>query len=122
MIDDVRAAFDAYEAALRVNDVDALNAAFWPDARAVRHGLEGSQYGYDEIAAWRRDAPPVPPGRSLRNTTFEVFGEVVSVETEFAYDGSPVVGRQSQLWMRCADRWVIARAHVSLLELSGSSK
>jgi hypothetical protein len=51
---EIRAEFDAYEAALQGNDVAALSGFFWQDPRAVRLSGDGGLYGYDEIAAFRR--------------------------------------------------------------------
>jgi hypothetical protein len=51
---EIREAFDRYEAALVGNDVEALIAFFWDNPRAVRLGAEGSLYGFEEIAAFRR--------------------------------------------------------------------
>ena len=44
---EIRAAFDAYEAALAANDVAALAGFFWEDPRAVRMMTEGGLYGID---------------------------------------------------------------------------
>ena len=50
---EVRAAFAAYEAALVGNDVAALDAFFWRDARALRYGAGENLYGHAAIAAFR---------------------------------------------------------------------
>jgi len=111
---EVSLAFERYEAALVAHDVDAMNAAFWADARAIRHGPDASQYGYEAIERWRTSAAPVPAGRTLRNTHVTVFGrDVAVVDTEFTYPHTGAVGRQSQTWVRFADGWKIVRAHVS---------
>lgn len=111
---EVRRAFDAYEAALVAHDVDALNAAFWADARTIRHGPDASQYGHEAIAAGRASAAPVPAGRTLRNTRVTAFGrDCAVVDTEFTYPHSGAAGRQSQTWVRFDDGWRIVRAHVS---------
>lgn len=39
VVDEVRSAFEAYERALIANDVAAMDAAFWNDARVVRFGI-----------------------------------------------------------------------------------
>ena len=56
---DLRAAFDAYEAAILANDLDALDAAFAPGEGTIRAdgaGLSGrSPRG---LPAWLRDALP----------------------------------------------------------------
>jgi ketosteroid isomerase-like protein len=110
----VWAAFLAYEQALVAHDVDALNDCFWRDPRAVRHGLEGTQRGFEEIASWRRITDPVPAGRTLHDTVLTTFGpDVAVVDTKFTSPGRDVTGRQSQVWVRVDGRWLIARAHVS---------
>ena len=51
---EVRAAFDGYEAALGLNDVEALTAYFWQSPQAVRLMTEGGLYGIEAIAAFRK--------------------------------------------------------------------
>ena len=55
---EIRAAFDAYEAALVGNDVAALTGFFWEDPRAVRMMTEGGLYGFEAISAFRRGRDP----------------------------------------------------------------
>ncbi len=113
---EVTASSDAYEAALKHNDIEAMNAVFWDDQRMLRFGLADMQRGYDEVVAWRRSARPVNPDRIIvsRDVTALAPG-VVAVDIVFD-DGDPsVVGRQSQTWIRRDGGWKIARAHVSLI-------
>ena len=55
VVDEVRSAFEAYERALIANDVAAMDAAFWNDARVVRFGIAEIQHGYAESVSsnWR---------------------------------------------------------------------
>lgn len=120
---EVRAAFDAYEAALLANDIDAIDGWFWRDGRAVRFGIADRQYGYDEIAAWRATAAPVPADRVLTRVCVTTFGaDVATVDCEFrngdagGIDAGPLaIGRQSQTWVRTDDGWRITSAHVSMI-------
>jgi hypothetical protein len=83
----------------------------------VRYGVNECQYGHREIAAWRRTAPPVPPGRRLGPTVVVTFGDdTACVSTEFRSGAGLVVGRQSQTWRRMESGWRIVAAHVSLLK------
>ena len=107
---------DVYEDALRRNDVDVLNELFWHDAATLRFGVADHQVGFAAIAAWRADAPAIPPQRVITTRHVVTLAPgVVAVDLMFD-DGDPeVVGRQSQTWLRVDGAWRIARAHVSLI-------
>ncbi len=112
----VTAAFRRYERALQFNDVDALIEAFWDSDRTVRYGIDEIHTGHAAIAAYRRSQAVATPRRDLRNTMVTTFGsDVAVVDTEFLPHGSDAVGRQSQTWIRTADGWRVASAHVSWL-------
>jgi hypothetical protein len=114
---EVRACFDAYEAALVANDVAAMDAWFWDDPSVVRFGIAECQYGPEEIAAWRRSTRPVPPDRRHVRTTVVAHGRDLAVVTlEFANGERPGRGRQSQVWLRTPDGWRVAHAHVSMID------
>ncbi|HEY1282273.1 MAG TPA: oxalurate catabolism protein HpxZ [Acidimicrobiales bacterium] len=114
---EVQAVFDAYEAALIANDVDALDAFFWDSPEVVRFGVADRQHGHDEIAAFRRHAPSAPPPRTLENTVVTTFGsDTAVVTTEFRSEGHPGVGRQSQIWVRIDGGWRVVSAHVSIVD------
>jgi hypothetical protein len=116
VVAEVRAAFEAYEAALVAHDLPVLDAAFWADPRVVRFGIRDDQVGADAIATWRRASGPVAAGRVLHATTITTFGsDVAIVATKFTDDG-PGVGRQSQVWMRVGGSWCIVGAHVSRVD------
>jgi ketosteroid isomerase-like protein len=116
VVAEVRAAFEAYEAALVAHDLAALDAAFWADPRVVRFGIADDQVGADAIAAWRRAAGPVTPGRALHDTKVTAFGTDLAIVTTKFTDDARGVGRQSQVWMRIERRWRIVGAHVSRVD------
>ncbi len=112
--DEVRAVFGRYERALREADVAVLTELFWDDPRCVRYGVADRQHGAAEIAAWRREHPGVPPGRTLRDTVVLALGaDAAVVSTLFGYPGHAAEGRQTQTWARTAEGWRIVAAHVS---------
>ena len=111
---EVRACFAAYEAALVAGDVPAMDDWFADDAHTVRIGIADEQWGTEQVRHWRRTAPRVPPGRELTATDIAVWTpDVAVVTTLFRYPDSPVLGRQSQTWIRTAQGWRIGHAHVS---------
>jgi len=112
---EVRAAFDGYEAALGVNDVDALTGYFWDSPKAVRLMTEGGLYGIAAIAAFRRGRDVSDIARSLTRIDIVALGPDVAVATaEYRRVGSGRRGAQSQVWVRRPEGWRIASAHVSL--------
>jgi ketosteroid isomerase-like protein len=114
VVAEVRAVFDRYEAALVANQVDTLNELFWPTPMTLRFGVGDAQVGFDQVARWRGEQGPLPPGRTLSDTRVVTFGDDVAVVTTlFRYPGRAMVGRQSQTWLRTPDGWRIASAHVS---------
>jgi hypothetical protein len=106
--------FDRYEQALIANDVEALVEFFRVAPETVRYGLADAQYGYDEIAAFRRSQPIAAPPRELRRTVITTFGvDLGIVNTEFVPFDRDTIGRQSQTWLRTGAGWRIVGAHVS---------
>jgi ketosteroid isomerase-like protein len=115
VVAEVRAAFDAYEAALMANDVAALNAFFWRDARAVRFGPGDARFGHDAIAAFRDRRDTTDLSRALERVQITTFGVDCAVAlATYRRIGSGRRGRQSQTWVRFAEGWRIVAAHVSL--------
>jgi hypothetical protein len=115
IIDEVTIQFEAYERALVSNDVAALDEFFWKSDDVVRFGIGENLYGSEAIAAYRRHVPPGRISRSLVKTVVATFGShLATVSAEFA-DGDGAVSRQSQTWIRMAEGWRIAAAHVSLM-------
>ena len=114
VVAEVRAAFEAYEAALNRNDVAALDASFWASPRTIRYGLGENLYGRDEILAFRKGRPPVDLSRRLLRTEITTFGrDFATASCEFLKVDSNRQGRQMQTWMRTAEGWRVVAAHVS---------
>ena len=111
----IRAAFDAYEAALIANDVAALSGFFWADPRAVRLSPGARSTATPRSppsaaaatsATWRRD---------LTRSRIIALGPDVGIATaEYRRRGSGRRGAQSQTWARFPQGWRIVAAHVSL--------
>ncbi|WP_138470059.1 AtzH-like domain-containing protein [Poseidonocella sp. HB161398] len=112
---EIRAEFDAYEAALAANDVARLTGFFWEDPRAVRLAPGGGLYGHAEIAAFRRNRDVPDTARELSEVRITAFSADFGTATcEYRRLGSGRRGRQSQVWMRRPEGWRIVSAHVSL--------
>ena len=113
---EVTAAFERYETALVTNDTDTLEELFWDDGKTIRYGASENLYGMDEIRAFRQGRSPVGLERTLRRTVITTFGrDFATANTEFTRTSTTRVGRQSHTWVRFADGWKIAAAHVSLM-------
>ena len=109
---EVGAAFEDSERALVANDVERILAFF--AAAAVRFGIADQQAGRAEQEVWRRAQGPLPPGRTLKDTTVLSYGpDCAVVTTLFGYPGGDTMGRQSQTWVRLDEGWRIVTAHVS---------
>ena len=110
------AAFEAYEAALMANDLEALDALFWPDARTVRYGPGQNLYGIEQIRAFRLGRVGGSPQRTLANTVITTFGrDFATANTEFQRLGADRPARQSQTWARVDAGWRVVAAHISFL-------
>jgi ketosteroid isomerase-like protein len=119
VVAEVTAAFMHYERALVANDVAALDAMFWNNPNTLRFGIAENLYGYEAIASFRGTRPPIDLTRHLKNTVIVSYGrDFATANTEFQRIGSNVTGRQSHVWVRAADGWRIAAAHVSLMPAS----
>jgi hypothetical protein len=113
---EVQAAFARYEKSLMDNDIEALNALFWNSPLVIRFGPGQNLYGIEAIAAFRTARVGGSPKRLLFNTVITSFGrDFATANTEFQREGASAPGRQSQSWVRLAEGWRIAAAHVSLL-------
>ncbi len=115
---EVTALFARYEAALVGNDVAALDALFWQDARVIRYGIAENLHGAAEILAFRRVRPATGLARDLERTVITTFGrDFATASTLFRRTTSPGrVGRQMQTWARLPEGWRIVAAHVSVIE------
>jgi len=113
---EVRAAFEAYEAALMANDLEALDGFFWADPRTVRYGPGQNLYGIEEIRAFRLARVGGSPQRTLGRTVITTFGrDYATANTEFQRVGAPRPGRQSQAWARLEAGWKVVAGHISML-------
>lgn len=111
---EVRAAFERYEKALTGNDIAVLDELFLDHPATVRFGAGEELFGYQEIAAFRRARPATGLDRRLEQVEIVTFGDsFAAASATFTRDGVPGVGRQSQAWVRTADGWRVAGAHVS---------
>jgi ketosteroid isomerase-like protein len=116
VVAEVTEAFQRYERALVTNDVEALDALFWNSPNTLRFGIAENLYGYETIASFRSNRPPIDLTRQLKNTVIVTHGrDFATANTEFQRVGSSVTGRQSHVWVRTDDGWRIAAAHVSLM-------
>ena len=114
VIDEVRAAFHAYEADLLANDLTALDAWFWNGDGVVRFAFGDVQLGAAEVAAARRAVSRQTGPRTIEELVITSLGDDAAVV--FAVfrmnDGTRTV-LQSQTWARLDDRWRVVAAHVS---------
>lgn len=117
VVAEVAAAFAAYESALVSNDVAVLDRLFLDRPTTIRYGGGENLHGYAEIAAFRAARSPHGLARMLERTVITTYGDDLAVaSTLFRRDSAPgKVGRQMQTWVRTADGWRIAAAHVSLI-------
>lgn len=112
----VTAAFDAYEKALMTNDLDGLDALFWPSDFTVRIGPGQNLYGIDAIKAFRAARVGGSPPRSLLRRVITSFGtDFATANAEFQRVGAPAPGRQTQTWVRFPEGWRVVSAHISML-------
>ncbi|BEP14209.1 hypothetical protein acdb102_25200 [Acidothermaceae bacterium B102] len=112
--DEVTRAFESYDAALLAGDVETLNDFFVDGPLATRFGIGQELYGSDQIAAWRRLAPPLVRAPLRRYDVVTLDNDVAVVTAEWD-EGEPsnVVGRQTQTWVRAAAGWRVLSGHVS---------
>ena len=113
---EVTEAFARYEKALLANDNETLLAMFFDSPSAVRYGVAEVQHGYAEVAAFRRVQAPFE--RRLERTTITTYGRDFAVAATLFHrpDLPGAVGRQMQTWVRTADGWRVAAAHVSMMD------
>ena len=118
VVAEVKAAFERYEKALVGNDVEALDALFYDDARTVRYGGAENLYGSAEIKAFRAARSPAGLARTFWKTVITTYGRDFAVaSTLFHRPTMPgKVGRQMQTWVRFPDGWRVVAGHVSVIE------
>lgn len=114
IVEEVRHAFEAYEAGLNNNDVEVLDKSFWDSPLTIRYGLGENLYGRDEILAFRKGRPPVDLRRQLLRTEITTYGhDFATANCEFLKLDTNRRGRQSQTWARVPEGWRVVSAHVS---------
>jgi hypothetical protein len=120
---EVTALVDAYETALMSNDVTALDGAFWNSPHTVRLGVAENLWSFDEIAAFRLGRAGGSPPRTRLRTQITTFGTDFAVaNVEFRRDDTGKIGRQSQTWIRTAEGWKVASAHVSIMQTGADQR
>lgn len=116
VIAEVREAWLRYNAALGENDVATMNELFWDSENTVRYGFTENLYGYAEIEQYR-SKQSARLDRSLGRHVIVALGrDVAYTWTETRTARSERKGRQTQVWVRTADGWRIAAAHVSNMD------
>jgi Protein of unknown function (DUF3225) len=115
---EVEAAFAAYERALVSNDVAALDRLFLDRPTTIRYGIAENLYGYAEIAAFRAARSPLSLARTLERTVITTFGRDFAIAATLFRRATAAgkIGRQLQTWVRTAEGWRVAAAHVSLID------
>ena len=114
LLEEVTAAFTAYEAALMANDIPAMDALFHAAPTTNRYGVGEVLYGIDAIRAFRIGRGGSPQ-RKLGTVSIAVYGtNIATADAEFFRENSAARGRQTQTWVKFADGWKVVSAHVSL--------
>ena len=114
LLEEVTAAFQAYERALMADDIPAMDALFHDAPTTNRYGVGEVLYGIDEIRAFRKGRGGSPQ-RRLGRVAITVYGaSFATADAEFFRDGSDRRGRQTQSWVKFADGWKVVSAHVSI--------
>jgi hypothetical protein len=118
---EVEAEFAGYERALTGNDVDALHRFFLDHPSTIRYGTAENLYGPGEVAAFRAARSPAGLARTLERTVITAYGRDFAVAaTLFRRANTPgKIGRQMQTWVRTADGWRVAAAHISIIDDPG---
>lgn len=114
---EVTEVFARYEDALLTNRRDVLDELFWNSPHTLRYGYSENHYGHAAISAFRASLPVQSPPRELLRTAITTYGrDLATANAEFRREGGGQTGRQSQTWLRTADGWRVATAHVSLID------
>ena len=114
LLQEVTAAFHAYERALMADDVPAMDALFHDAPTTNRYGVGEVLYGIEEIRAFRKGRGGSPQ-RKLGKVAITVYGDgFATADAEFFREGSDRRGRQTQAWVKFSEGWKVVSAHVSL--------
>ena len=109
---DLRAAFEAYEAAIVANDLDALDAFFAPGPDTLRGDTGGLLVGHDAIRAFRSARGGVAPRRTARLEARRLAPGTWLLVGVSAYAGGGS-GLQTQVWTDDDGTWRVLAAHVT---------
>lgn len=111
-------AFARYEAALVGNQVEILDELFLDSGSTIRYGIGENLYGIEAVRAFRAGRAASGLERRLERTVITTYGnDCATASTLFYRDSAPgKVGRQMQTWIRTADGWRVAAAHVSIID------
>jgi hypothetical protein len=118
VVTEIHALFERYEQALIDKDVGVLDATFWNSPHTIRYALHENGYGFSEIHAHRVARPPGPGIKEtrIRLEVLTLGRDFATVNLEFKVRGRPLIGRQSQTWVRFPGAgWKVVSAHVSTM-------
>ena len=79
IVEEVTAAFMAYEKALLANDVDVIDELFWNDEKTLRYGPNGTIVSHAALSAFRRGRDIGSWERTLKDTYIVTFGRDFAV-------------------------------------------
>src|SRR5471030_3229718 len=118
VVKEVKEAFERYERALVLNDVETLDAMFRDDSRTIRYGATEILYGYAEIKQFRAGRSPAGLARTLSKTVITTYGRDFAMASTLFHRAatSGKVGRQTQSWVKFSDGWHVVAAHVSVID------
>jgi hypothetical protein len=124
VISEVKAAFDRYNDAINSGNIAILNEIFRNDARTIRYGQAENLYGYKEIEAFRANATPLNPPRTLSRTVITTYGRDFAVASTLTQNARRPgkVGRQMQTWVRFSEGWRVVAAEVSTIDEPPANK
>jgi hypothetical protein len=115
LLDEVTAAFSAYEIALMADDIAAMDRLFHDAPTTNRFGVGEMLYGIEAIREFRKGRGGSPQ-RKLAKVAITVYGDsFATADAEFFRDGSNQRGRQSQSWVKFPEGWKVVSAHVSIV-------
>ena len=115
VVAEVTDSFERYNQAIELGDSAALNSFFWNSPLTVRFGPREHLFGYEEIANFRTGVWKPGAPRVVERLAVTTFGRDFGTTNAMFRDAAGKVNRQSQVWVRTAEGWRIAAAHVSPL-------
>ncbi|MFG3339493.1 AtzH-like domain-containing protein [Glycomyces sp. NPDC048151] len=107
-------AFEAYETALKSNDIAVLNDLFAPGEDTVRGDGNVLLVGHEAIAGFRAGRTRIPTRRVTRLLVQHIRDDAALVMAATEEPSNRATGLQTQLWQRIEGAWKITAAHVTL--------